>query len=277
MTAVLVPDGPDAGAIWHYGDPLREQRLLVGGQASVDLSHRPVFSVGGPDRAAWLREVANLGATRPLAPGVSAAQPMTATPTPPAPMTPPTHGLPSTGYATDDAGRIVCSFTGWDDGDTFWAHTEPGRLDALLAWLRAASGGAMVEVADRRTHVLVQRAGAGSPDIVPATDAPTALGEVHAGLWAYEALRIERREPRPFLDADAVDPTRDLVLLHLDGMDGDLPAVGAPVLSGGAVVGRMGTSAQHWRLGPIGLALVDRSLAPGAPLAVDGIAAAVAA
>ena len=35
---------------WHYGDPVREQRLLEAGEAAVDLSHRGVVTVTGPDR-----------------------------------------------------------------------------------------------------------------------------------------------------------------------------------------------------------------------------------
>lgn len=52
--AVLNDSGPDAGVPWHYGDPMREQRWLAAGEATVDLSHRPVFTVSGPDRLAWL-------------------------------------------------------------------------------------------------------------------------------------------------------------------------------------------------------------------------------
>ena len=29
MTAVRLTEGPDLGGVWHYGDPLREQRLLA--------------------------------------------------------------------------------------------------------------------------------------------------------------------------------------------------------------------------------------------------------
>ena len=32
--------GADAGVASHYGDPVREQRLLAEGLAAVDLSHR---------------------------------------------------------------------------------------------------------------------------------------------------------------------------------------------------------------------------------------------
>ena len=46
MTAVLVADGPDRGLVWHYGDPLGEQRWMADGTGVVDLSSRTV----APDR-----------------------------------------------------------------------------------------------------------------------------------------------------------------------------------------------------------------------------------
>jgi hypothetical protein len=33
MTAVIVEAGPDAGAIWHFGEPNQEQRALAAGTA----------------------------------------------------------------------------------------------------------------------------------------------------------------------------------------------------------------------------------------------------
>ncbi len=50
-------EGPDAGVAAHYGDPLREQRLLVEGLAAVDLSHRGVVTVTGSDRLTWLHSM----------------------------------------------------------------------------------------------------------------------------------------------------------------------------------------------------------------------------
>jgi folate-binding Fe-S cluster repair protein YgfZ len=69
-------------------------------------------------------------------------------------------------------------------------------------------------------------------------------------------------------------PPRRLTLLHLDGSAERLPAVGTEVLHGGRVVGRMGTSERHHELGPVGLALLKRTLPADADLLVDGIAAA---
>jgi tRNA-modifying protein YgfZ len=47
-------EGADAGVAAHYGEPVREQRLLTEGLAAVDLSHRGVVTVTGPDRLSWL-------------------------------------------------------------------------------------------------------------------------------------------------------------------------------------------------------------------------------
>ena len=56
VTAVfpMRSDDVDTGVAWHYGDPLGEQRRLLAGVGAVDLSHRGVFSVSGPDRLTWL-------------------------------------------------------------------------------------------------------------------------------------------------------------------------------------------------------------------------------
>ena len=50
-------EGPDAGVAAHYGDPMREQRLLDRGEAWVDQSHRGVVRVAGPERLTWLHSL----------------------------------------------------------------------------------------------------------------------------------------------------------------------------------------------------------------------------
>jgi folate-binding protein YgfZ len=61
-------------------------------------------------------------------------------------------------------------------------------------------------------------------------------------------------------------PPRRLVMLHLDGSDAVLPAPGTPVTLDGTEVGRLAASAVHHELGPVGLAIVKRSLDPSAVL-----------
>ena len=283
--AVLNDSGPDAGVPWHYGDPMREQRWLAAGEATVDLSHRPVFTVSGPDRLAWLHALTSQR-FEGLAPGV-----------------------PTTAFVLDPNGRIEHVLSGVDDGEVFWAHTEPGHLDALLEWLGRMVFASRVELADRSaSHAVVI---AGGPHVVARGDLESVLGERRAGTWAAEALRIAAGQPRVFLDTDektipnevavpvadrlgaAVHlekgcyrgqetvarvhtlgrPPRRLTLLHLDGSEERLPEVGADVLAGERVAGRLGTSAIHHELGPIGLALLKRSTEVDAALSVAGVAA----
>ena len=62
--------GADAGLPSHYGEPLREQRALAAGTAVVDLSHRGVVTVSGPDRLTWLNTLSSQQVTG-LQPGES--------------------------------------------------------------------------------------------------------------------------------------------------------------------------------------------------------------
>ena len=58
MSAVPAPDtGPDAGAVWHYGDPLGEQRAASDEAAVVDRSHRATIALTGAERKAWLHTI----------------------------------------------------------------------------------------------------------------------------------------------------------------------------------------------------------------------------
>jgi tRNA-modifying protein YgfZ len=57
MTAVFVEEGPDKGAIWHFGEPNKEQKALLEGKAWADLSHLAVIEVSGEDRLKWLHDL----------------------------------------------------------------------------------------------------------------------------------------------------------------------------------------------------------------------------
>jgi folate-binding protein YgfZ len=299
MTAVVSESGIDAGAPWHYGDPMREQRLLDAGAALVDLSHRGVLSVTGPDRLSWLHSLTTQHLER-LEPGV---------------------GI--TTLVLSPQGHIEHVLYGVDDGETLWAHTEPGAAPALVAWLDRMRFMMRVEVVDRTAEIgIVWSKGAlsfdgptrtsldsiGGQDLfVARTELPGVLGQLPlAGMWAYEALRIAAGVPRIGLDTDhrtipneigllgvAVHldkgcyrgqetvarvhtlgrPPRRLVRLHLDGSVDALPAPGAALESDGRAVGFVGGSARHFELGPIALGMIKRNIDVEAPLIVDGIAA----
>ena len=60
MSAVPAPEtGPDAGAAWHYGDPLGEQRAAADHAVVVDRSHRAVITLTGGDRKSWLHSISS--------------------------------------------------------------------------------------------------------------------------------------------------------------------------------------------------------------------------
>ncbi len=287
MTVVRHESGPDAGAVWHYGDPLREQRWLAAGEASVDLSHRPTFSITGPDRLTWLNNIVS----QKIDDLASDAW--------------------VTAYILDPNGRIVHVFGGVDDGATLWAATEPGHDEALLAWLRRMQFAARVEITERsESHAMVITPG--GPGIVARDEVDATLGERRAGTWAADALRIEAGQPRVFVDTDertipnelanpdgltlgpAVHlqkgcypgqetvarvynlgrPPRRLTRLHLDGSAEALPQIGSEIVLDGRSIGRVGSSARHHELGPVALALIKRSVPADVPLVVDGIDAA---
>ena len=163
-----------------------------------------------------------------------------------------------------------------------------------------------VEVSDETSEVALTYRPAAGHELVPREKLTTyaeAAGPA-CGLWAYEALRIARGEPRLGLDTDprtipnevgwigtAVHmekgcyrgqetvarvhnlgrPPRRLTLLHLDGSENRLPEVGSELKSGDKTVGFVGTSARHHELGPIALALVKRNVALDLQLEVDGL------
>ena len=49
--------GPDAGAVWHHGDPFGEQRAAADAAVLVDRSQRVVIKVTGGDRNSWLHSI----------------------------------------------------------------------------------------------------------------------------------------------------------------------------------------------------------------------------
>lgn len=117
-------EGTDGGVAAHYGDPGREQRLLEEGLAVVDLSHRGVVTVTGPDRLSWLHSITSQRLTG-LAPRVS------------------TESL-----VLSPKGHIEHVLHVVDDGGTTWLTVEPGTAPALVAWLDSMRFMLRVEVAD---------------------------------------------------------------------------------------------------------------------------------
>ena len=274
-------DPPDVGVAAHYGDPYAEQRRLARGEALVDLSHRPVVRIAGPDRLSWLHSL--------LSQHVAALSP----------------GVWTQALVLSPQGHVEHHLHLVDDGQAVLAHVEPGTAAALVEFLQRMQFMLRVEVGDVTPDWAVVADPA--PRLLPRSELASYAGPL-AGVGAYEALRVERREPRLGLDTDhrtiphevgwltsAVHldkgcyrgqetvarvhnlgrPPRRLVLLHLDGSDSELPATGDDVLLDGRTVGRVGTAVRHHELGPIALALVKRTVPDDAPLLAADVAARI--
>lgn len=122
-----------------------------------------------------------------------------------------------------------------------------------------------------------------------------------AGSWAADALRIEAWRPRYGYEVDAKTipheldllrtavhlnkgcykgqetvarvhnlghPPRRLTFLDLDGTEHTLPPAGSGVYAGNKKVGTLTSVAQHYEAGPIGLAVLKRTVDPAATLTV---------
>ena len=294
MSAVLVESGPDLGAIWHFGEPNKEQKLLVAGNGWADLSHRGVISVSGEDRLSWLHSLTTQNVEN---------------------LTP---GLWVSGLILDAQGHIVHQIYLVDDGSVTWIHTEAEKTASLLEFLNKMRFMLRVDVLDRSSEYSVLRA----PGIPDAIGGPYALvaneeleetiaafNQVHTqvGMWALEAERVAAGRARLLFEVDhkaipnelgflnnAVhmkkgcypgqetvakvfnlgQPPRRLTLLHLDGSAVDLPSKGDAVLWGEKEVGFIGSVARHYELGPIALAVIKRNVPLEEQLVAGGVAAA---
>jgi folate-binding protein YgfZ len=213
MSAVVAESGPDVGVPWHYGDPMHEQRWLTAGEGVVDLSHRGVITVTGSDRLTWLHSLTTQY-LEGLAPG---------------------RGV--TALVLSPQGHIEHMLYGVDDGETFWAHTEPGAAPALVSWLDGMRFMMRVEIADRSgDYAVVWSHGQLSGDhlvrvgpdslggrelFVARAQLEDVLGQSpRAGTWALEARRIAAGVPRIGLDTDHRTIPNEMGLLgvavHLD-------------------------------------------------------------
>ena len=293
MSAVLVEDGPDKGAVWHFGEPVKEQRALEAGTAWADLSHFNIVAVIGEDRLKWLHDLTTQFVSD-LQPGV---------------------WMPS--LILDAQGHVEFQFNLVDDGTTTYLVLDPGYIEMLVEYLTKMKFMLRVDVRDASSEFVVLRA----PGVADEIGGPFALvprAEVEdmkqtfggvatqVGTWALDAERVAKGRPRIGFETDhksipnelgvlntAVhmkkgcyrgqetvakifnlgNPPRRLVMLHLDGSDVGFPATGTKVENDGVVVGFVGTVARHHELGTIALAIVKRNTPTDATLTIDGIPA----
>ncbi|CAL9519695.1 folate-binding protein [Streptomyces sp. Tu 3180] len=197
LPGAVPAEGVDEGVAAHYGDLFREQRALADGTGFVDLSHRGVVTVSGADRLGWLHLL--------LTQHVSELPPHQAT----------------EALILSANGHIEHALYLVDDGETVWAHVEPGTQEALIAYLESMKFFYRVEVADRTADTAVVHLPAGSiaeaPEgvvvretpygrdlFLPRADLESYAGKAGppAGILAHEALRVEQHRPRLGFETD---------------------------------------------------------------------------
>jgi folate-binding protein YgfZ len=346
----IEPDSLDAGVAAHYGDPVREQRALATAAGIVDRGQRPIITVTGPDRLDWLHNITTQhlvglppttgtetlvlsphghvehhagvlddGATTwlDLEPGTAPAlleflQKMRfLLRVDPVDASAEWAMLSVVGPHTDDVlNRLGVPALAAPDlvavpGPKFAAGSVPPRPTARYAVGALAVPDVAGGFARRMPYgadLLVQREAV--PTVVAAAGVPP------AGLWAFEAMRVQARRARLGVDTDhrtlpaevgwiapAVHlekgcyrgqetvarvhnlgrPPRRLVLVHLDGVTTDQPpAPGTAVTNAdGRAVGRVGTAVRHHELGLVALALVKQNTPEDAALRIGDSAAAI--
>ena len=284
-----IENGPDKGAMLHFGDPAKEQRALKSGIGWADLSHLEIVAVKGVDRLRWLHDLT----TQHLETF---------------------SGGWTDGLILDHLGHIEHQFLIFDDGDTSWLIVDVDRAAPLIEYLNKMRFTMRVEVRDASNEKsLIKIPGlsddlGGPYQLVDRGQIPVFHGAIQVGIWALEAERVEKMRPRIGLETDHKSipneigvlnksvhlnkgcyrgqetvakvhnlgqPPRKLVLLHLDGSEVDLPAIGADVERDGIKVGFIGTVARHHELGNIALAVVKRNVEADTALSVNGIAAKI--
>jgi len=291
----------DESIAWHFGDPHREQRLLVEGIGIVDISNRGVVTVTGPDRLTWLHTLTTQYLEN-LQPHESALVLI----------------LSPHGHVEHELHLV-------DDGETSWLIVEPGTADSLEKYLKSMQFMLRVEITNVTSQFAVVwepiaevdplhptwlvpepfagRGLLGREVIIARADLNLRLEKAPAqsGSWALEALRVAAAMPRMGAETDhktlphevgwigsAVHlqkgcyrgqetvarvqnlgkPPRRLVLLHLDGSAEILPGHGARVFAEEKAVGWVGTGARHYELGPVATAIVKRNVPVEAVLTI---------
>jgi tRNA-modifying protein YgfZ len=223
MSAVPAPDaGPDSGSVWHYGDPLGEQRAAADAAVIVDRSQRAVLTLTGGDRKKWLHSLTT--------------QHVSDMP----------DGSVTQNLSLDGQGRVEDHWIQTELDGVTYLDTEASRGERLLAYLRKMVfwSDVVVESADLAVLSLLGPGLANASvlsllglDALPAGDSAVALfgggfvrrlagqgieldlvvprdhaadwhrrlvdaGVRPAGMWAYEAHRVAARRPRLGVDTD---------------------------------------------------------------------------
>ncbi len=291
LPSAVAGDGIDAPVAAHYGSFNGEQRTLEAGEGFVDLSHRGVVRISGPDRLTWLHSLTTQY-FEGLQPGVADRCP---DPQPAGPRRARDVRLrrrrgvhrPRRARRRGRARRVARPNALHD--------ARRGRRRDRRLRRHLATGSRTADDSGARAVDLVGSLYA-AYEFVPAPSSTTyaeAAGPA-CGMWAFEALRIARGEPRLGLDTDhrtipnevgwigsAVHldkgcyrgqetvarvhtlgkPPRRLTLLHLDGSANRLPTRESPLMLGEKSVGLRRLQRPPPRARPDRAGLVKRNVA----------------
>ncbi|PCC82529.1 folate-binding protein YgfZ [Corynebacterium accolens] len=303
------------GVAWHYGNPLKEQRIIETGSGIVDRSQRRVIKVEGPEAATFLNNLLS--------------QKLDDAPS----------GFSAGALDLDIQGHVLHHMDLTRVGEAFYLDIPEAQFSSLLDFLTKMIFWSQVTVEEvplavitvlgsalpapasavvsrdvawrgpQRTDYLVPR-----EDLEAAVAVLESAGGTLVGLMAYTAERVKALEPELAADLDAKTIAHEvphwisrgdapafvhlnkgcyrgqetvarvenlgrsprlLVMLYLDGSAPTRPEIGADVTLGGRRVGRLGTVVDDCDFGPIALALVKRSALGGQQLVIGDVAASV--
>jgi folate-binding protein YgfZ len=308
VPGAVAAEFPDVGVAAHYGDPFAEQRALAEAAGLVDRSDRDVLKIAGQDRLSWLNSISTQKLDD-LQPGVARETLILS----PHGHVEHHLSLVDDGSVTwvhVEPGEAASALE-FLESMRFMLRVEAEDISSGYAVLTVMGPGVRPDVTDVAASAMTF--GFGTDLIVPRGQIEPVASRLRArdyrlaGMLAHEALRIAGHRPRFGTDTDhrtiphemgwiesAVHldkgcyrgqetvarvhnlghPPRRLVMLHLDGSENKLPAHGEKVLAGESDVGFVGSSARHYELGPIALALVKRTVPVTDMLSTAGISAA---
>lgn len=226
LRAIPAPPGSlDEAVPWHYGDPLGEQRDLVAGVGVVDLSHRDILEVSGPDRLSWLHSLTTAHLL-----GLAAGQSRLV-------------------LILSPHGHVEHELHLVETGDTVLVTVEPGTGEALRAYLDSMRFMLRVEVTARADLAVVweptpQPDPSGHPSwLVPGDywigGEPTPSGSDRGG----DATRYAPTRPAGFPGREVLLPRADVVTRVEGGRPVGTWALEA--LRVAAAVPRLGSETDH--------------------------------
>ena len=171
--------------MWHYGDPLGEQRAAMSAAVVVDRSHRAVLELTGGERKSWLHNISTQHVSE-LA-----------------------DGAVTQNLSLDGQGRVEDHWIQTELGGVTYLDTEPWRGEPLLTYLRKMvfwaevvdrarrPGGAVASgpPAGRRSGARRARASVRCQLKTPRRRCPAAAssagcaGRASKSTWSYRAIR----------------------------------------------------------------------------------------